>query len=72
MLAFIESVLPTLAISVVGGGLSMYVSFKLVAHRVTDLERRMQQAEAKADRQEEVQAQIARDVAYIRGRMEGS
>ena len=48
MSELIAQIVAPLVVSVVGGGTSMWVAFKVVQHRMTEAERRIADLEAKA------------------------
>lgn len=71
-------VVASLVVSVIGGGLSMYIGYRIVESRVAEHERRIAELEraggALVDRINAVDAKVSdvkADVSYIRGALEG-
>lgn len=71
------SVLASLIVSAIGGGLSMYVGYRLVESRVAEHDRRIAELEraggALVDRINSVDSKVSdvkADVSYIRGSLE--
>lgn len=59
-----------LAVSVLGGGASMFVAFKIVEQRVSDIEKRLDDHDKTRIVADTRITQIAVDVSYMRGLME--
>jgi cell division protein FtsB len=64
------SVLSSLIVSVIGGGVSMYVGYRLVEARVSEHERRLVELEQNNRDLSESIGDIRSDVSYIRGVIE--
>jgi hypothetical protein len=66
------SVISSLVVSVIGGGVSMYVGYRLVESRVSEHERRIVELEQNSRDLSESIGDIRSDVSYIRGVIEKS
>ncbi len=61
------TVAAVLITAVVGGGTSMYISYRIFEYRLSQLEERMEKSQVDKERMFDMLAEMGRDVAYLRG-----
>lgn len=67
----IPAIVAAVLSSMIGGGLSTYVAYNVLAHRVSTIEKRLDDQEQTNRIVSDQLGKVAQDVQYIRGLLEG-